>query len=471
MTPYDFVTKYTGQNIDFDAAYGVQCVDGFKVFCQWAGIPVKATPNNWANGYWIYRDELGFSKFFDYIEPSQIRNGDWCIWDKGSSCPLSHISMYYEGKFFGERQITGDTSFSLVSLQKDIMGALRWKGWTDMDEFKYGINYRTFEDADLVIYKGPDEYELYMLSAGENNVQDIQDFDDPGLLIVAATNANYFQMRTDQPDPYGTHYGVEQTYNGVDLAPKQDGLLCYYRDLDGRITYLPSSHYWHTQKQVQFACTPYSVLIHDNQVANSRSTDLGNKEGTKATQTMIARVNDHWFIICCRSNVLPSVMLRYAQKIQASEAILMDSGGSTQLMAFNGTKYEPEIYTGRHIPNVFVIAKPKAGDFSPIQPGTGNGEQEPTPVDDEPGTGGNEETDVNNNVTKTLLPDRVYDVLKWVALIALPALAVFVLTMGTDLTPNYEVIAKFINGIAVLLGSLLGVSTAQYNRVKGGQDE
>nr|MCR5372698.1 hypothetical protein [Solobacterium sp.] len=64
MKPSEFVSKYIGQRIDYDAAYDVQCVDGFKVFCKWAGIPVKATPNNWANGYWIYKDQLGYSQWF-----------------------------------------------------------------------------------------------------------------------------------------------------------------------------------------------------------------------------------------------------------------------------------------------------------------------------------------------------------------------------------------------------------------------
>ena len=73
-------------------------------------------------------------------------------------------------------------------------------------------------------------------------------------------------------------------------------------------------------------------------------------------------------------------------------------------------------------------------------------------------------------VTKTLLPDKAYDILKWVSMILLPALTAFVLFMGTDLSPSYEVIAKWINAIAILLGSLIGVSTVQYNSARR-QDE
>lgn len=467
MKPSDFVSKYYGQIVDYDSAYSVQCVDAFKVFCKWAGIPVKATPNNWANGYWIYRDSLGYSQWFDYItDPKDVRDGDWCVWDKGSSCPPSHIAMYYKGQFFGERQ-GGNNGFISVPLEMDIMGALRWKGWNKaVDDFRYGLNYRNFEDADLVIFKAYDGYGLYFLSAGEGVVKDIQDFDNEHLLIAAATNANYFQMQTGQADRYGTHYGVEQTYDGVDLAPKKEGLLAYFDSINSGIEVAHSSGYWLSRDEVRWACTPYSVVRHRGVSVNLRSTDLGNKEGEKNTQTMIARVNDHWFFILCRSKVLPSVMARYAEQLGADEAMLMDSGGSSQLMAWDGKKYSPEIYTGRHIPNVFVIAKEKPAQYEPVDEHDPGEVEEPTPEPDEPVQGGNDEEDEMNEVTKTLLPDKAYDVLKWVSMILLPALTAFVLFMGTDLSPSYELIAKWITGIATLLGSLIGVSTVQYNSAR-----
>lgn len=71
------------------------------------------------------------------------------------------------------------------------------------------------------------------------------------------------------------------------------------------------------------------------------------------------------------------------------------------------------------------------------------------------------------NPVNTLLPNNVYDILKWICLIALPACSAFVLFMGTDLNEQYELIAKWINGIMILLGSLIGVSTVQYNRSQG----
>lgn len=135
-TPQDFYNKYNGKAIDQDGVYGVQCVDGFKVFCQWAGIPVKTTGNKYASGYWLNRNKSGYAKYFDFItDKSKVKRGDWCIWPNNSSCPSSHIAMYWSGvngssaKFFGERQGTKKREFRLTTLKTDFYGAFRWKGW------------------------------------------------------------------------------------------------------------------------------------------------------------------------------------------------------------------------------------------------------------------------------------------------------------------------------------------------------
>lgn len=58
---------------------------------------------------------------------------------------------------------------------------------------------------------------------------------------------------------------------------------------------------------------------------------------------------------------------------------------------------------------------------------------------------------------------RTYDILKYVALIALPALQVFWLTIGKIWDISYTVeIGATIGAVALLLGTLLGVSTRNY---------
>ena len=66
-----------------------------------------------------------------------------------------------------------------------------------------------------------------------------------------------------------------------------------------------------------------------------------------------------------------------------------------------------------------------------------------------------------NNKTKLdyLLPDKVYQALKWVALIALPAVAVFVQAVGPAWgLPHIDQIVTTLNALSVLVGALIGVS-------------
>ena len=61
--------------------------------------------------------------------------------------------------------------------------------------------------------------------------------------------------------------------------------------------------------------------------------------------------------------------------------------------------------------------------------------------------------------------DKVYDVLKYIAMIALPALAVFVRAFFTIWgIPYGEQIGDTLMCLNVLLGSLLGISTIAYNK-------
>jgi hypothetical protein len=68
------------------------------------------------------------------------------------------------------------------------------------------------------------------------------------------------------------------------------------------------------------------------------------------------------------------------------------------------------------------------------------------------------------------LPNKVYDILKWVALICLPAMAVFYFTIAKIWGLPYEAeIPATINAIAVFIGALIGISHLNINKEE--QDE
>lgn len=68
---------------------------------------------------------------------------------------------------------------------------------------------------------------------------------------------------------------------------------------------------------------------------------------------------------------------------------------------------------------------------------------------------------------KTILSNKAYEILKWIAIIALPAIAVFVTTVFPVWNiPYAEPIATTIMAVDTLIGALICVSTVQYNNQK-----
>ena len=64
-----------------------------------------------------------------------------------------------------------------------------------------------------------------------------------------------------------------------------------------------------------------------------------------------------------------------------------------------------------------------------------------------------------------ILPDRVYDALKWITMILLPALATAYVGLAAIWHfPYADEVAKTTAVVCALLGALLGISTAQYNK-------
>lgn len=64
-----------------------------------------------------------------------------------------------------------------------------------------------------------------------------------------------------------------------------------------------------------------------------------------------------------------------------------------------------------------------------------------------------------------MIKNKTYDFLKWLCLIALPALATYVLQVGEIWGwSEYVRVAKTINCTAFLIGCLIGVSTVAYNK-------
>lgn len=65
------------------------------------------------------------------------------------------------------------------------------------------------------------------------------------------------------------------------------------------------------------------------------------------------------------------------------------------------------------------------------------------------------------------LPNKLYDILKWITLIVIPALATAYVGLSAVWGfPYADEIARTACVVCTLLGALLGISTAEYNKTK-----
>ena len=65
------------------------------------------------------------------------------------------------------------------------------------------------------------------------------------------------------------------------------------------------------------------------------------------------------------------------------------------------------------------------------------------------------------------IPDKVYNILKWLCLICIPAIVTFLsVVLGVlDVDPQTtNIILTIITAVGTLIGSLIGVSTKAYNK-------
>ena len=68
-----------------------------------------------------------------------------------------------------------------------------------------------------------------------------------------------------------------------------------------------------------------------------------------------------------------------------------------------------------------------------------------------------------------MMNDKMYNILKWVAMILLPALGTLYFALaGIWGFPYAEQVVGTITAIDTFLGVILGISTAQYNKKMGG---
>lgn len=135
LTVEEFIKEVEGKGFDVDKAYGIQCVDGIKKFVDMIYGESNFNCGSCGYAYGLYTNygTNGVEKYFDKLDFSEAKLGDWIIWDKGSKeAPYSHVAMYIDKartrvKAFGQNQ-NGKKYFNYCNISMDgILGVLRPK--------------------------------------------------------------------------------------------------------------------------------------------------------------------------------------------------------------------------------------------------------------------------------------------------------------------------------------------------------
>lgn len=132
-SPAAFVNAMNGRG--FNEGYGLQCVAGFKQFMYSLSGRVVATRTGGASGYANQVGEIQALGFTWHSGQGGMRDGDWAIFGGGQ---YGHVAMYYQGKFFGQNQGSGNiyvgNAFNLMDLggyRNSIIGYYRPNIWAN----------------------------------------------------------------------------------------------------------------------------------------------------------------------------------------------------------------------------------------------------------------------------------------------------------------------------------------------------
>ena len=355
ITPEQFHRNYYGYNEDYDGVAGKQCADLAKKHFEIAGYPYPRDPiggDGYADNIWYYKDR--YKDYYVFIQPSQgFKDGDMVIFPHskrgGWTHPYSHVCFYYNGKEFGMNQGGDRSACDKDTDWSDALGALRMKGWCTMIESHRGHNEIKFDGPST---KGIDifwehanssaGYTLYYVQAGPDSTSlaYINKIDSDQLLITAKGGNNYFQNEHNLTDPHGTHYGVEvdgRLSQYKQTREKNPNVIVFYEDTFGNCHVVTANEYALEPEEVNFAVTPYAVRIHRGEAAYYRSYEYGDRDDVATNQSFWMKIGSDW-CIGVAINCVPRDVTAFGLECNADELIIMDSGGSAQLLGWNWEK-------------------------------------------------------------------------------------------------------------------------------------
>lgn len=134
MDKIEFLKKYIGTKVDFDGAYGAQCVDLFRQYSK----DVNGTPHTGAvegaKDLFLKYDSLLIEKkyYFKVKAPEwqRLEVGDVLVWDKTASNKYGHVAILYaqlgqDFIVFEQNGLAQDGAKLALRTRDNLLGVLR----------------------------------------------------------------------------------------------------------------------------------------------------------------------------------------------------------------------------------------------------------------------------------------------------------------------------------------------------------
>jgi len=135
MTLNDFVKKYNGEKVDFDNAYGCQCVDLFRQYCHDVlEIPHTGSVDGAKDLYLNYDKLEKEKKYFCIIKhtgTTEYMKGDIAVWNGTSDNKHGHVAIVLAELnsdiiVFEQNGIRQDGAKIVLRSKDNMLGVLRF---------------------------------------------------------------------------------------------------------------------------------------------------------------------------------------------------------------------------------------------------------------------------------------------------------------------------------------------------------
>lgn len=135
MNFIDFINKYTGKKVDYDGAFGAQCVDLFRQYCKDV-LEIKEHTGAVTGARELYINYTKMpleQKYFTQEAAATAQYGDVVVWDKTSTNSYGHVAIFIgwvdasKMLVFQQDGIAEDGAKLALREMKNCLGCLRRK--------------------------------------------------------------------------------------------------------------------------------------------------------------------------------------------------------------------------------------------------------------------------------------------------------------------------------------------------------